>query len=77
MMPEIEEKYLPPDLKEIEKLMEQEILDVLNESPDDSSILRRDNLLAELVFKLEKIVVRFLDSDENEVLVSFLLFLYN
>lgn len=65
MIPKIEEKYLPPDLKEAEKRMEEEILDVLNESWDDSTILRRDSLLAELVFKLEKMVVRFLDNNDE------------
>lgn len=65
MIPKIEEKYLPPDLKEAEKRMEDEILDVLNESWDDSTILRRDSLLAELVFKLEKMVVRFLDNNDE------------
>ncbi|KAI1728822.1 vacuolar protein sorting-associated protein 13D [Ditylenchus destructor] len=52
---------LPPDLRNIEKRMEEEIIDVLNESWDDSTVLRRDNLLAELVLRLDRLIVRFLD----------------
>lgn len=74
LRPEIEEKEknLTPELKRIEKQMEEEILDVLNETWDDSTILRRDTLLAELVFRLDKMVVRFMDSeDDNEVYLIF------
>lgn len=72
MRPEIEEKEknLTPELKLIEKQIEEEILDVLNETWDDSTILRRDTLFAELVFRLDKMVIRFLDSeDDNEVFI--------
>lgn len=41
-----------------------EILDVLNESRDDSTILNRDSLLAEVKLKLERVTVRFIDDFE-------------
>lgn len=65
MWPNIEEKELPQYLKKAEKRMEEEILDVLNESWDDSTILRRDNLLAEIVLRLERMIIRFVD-EENK-----------
>uniref|UniRef100_A0A7E4V7C3 Rad21_Rec8 domain-containing protein n=1 Tax=Panagrellus redivivus TaxID=6233 RepID=A0A7E4V7C3_PANRE len=63
MWPKIEEKDLPPNLKKVEKQIEDEIIDVLNESWDDSTVLRRDNLLAEIVLRLERMIVRFVDED--------------
>ncbi|KAJ1353258.1 hypothetical protein KIN20_009852 [Parelaphostrongylus tenuis] len=42
--------------------MEEEILDVLHESWDDSTLLRRDALLAEVAMRLEHITLRFLDT---------------
>lgn len=66
MWSKAEEKHpLPPDLRHIEKMLEEEIMDVLNESWDDSTILRRDNLLAELVLRLDRLIVRFLDDDDS------------
>lgn len=60
----MEFRQLPPNLRKIEKNIEAEILDVLSESWDDSTTLRRDSLLAELVFQLEKMIIRFVDDDE-------------
>jgi hypothetical protein len=65
MWPNIENKDLPPNLRKIERKVEEEILDVLNESWDDSTVLRRDNLLAEIVLRLERIIIRFIDDDSN------------
>uniref|UniRef100_A0A1I7VNQ7 Ricin B-type lectin domain-containing protein n=1 Tax=Loa loa TaxID=7209 RepID=A0A1I7VNQ7_LOALO len=45
--------------------VEDEILDVLNESRDDSTILHRDTLLAEIKLKLERMTIRFIDDFEN------------
>lgn len=45
--------------------MEEEILDVLNQSWDDSTILRRDNLLAEIILSLERMIIRFVDDEET------------
>uniref|UniRef100_A0A1I7WZT6 VPS13 domain-containing protein n=1 Tax=Heterorhabditis bacteriophora TaxID=37862 RepID=A0A1I7WZT6_HETBA len=58
------------DLSELKKLpqsfnfkdMEEEILDVLHESWDDSTLLRRDLLLAEIALRLEHITLRFIDT---------------
>lgn len=44
--------------------VEDEILDVLNESRDDSTILHRDTLLAEVKLKLERMTIRFIDDYE-------------
>ncbi|VDM63985.1 unnamed protein product [Angiostrongylus costaricensis] len=44
------------------KEMEEEILDVLHESWDDSTLLRRDVLLAEIAMQLEHITLRFVDT---------------
>nr|CDJ94690.1 hypothetical protein, variant [Haemonchus contortus] len=44
------------------KEMEEEILDVLHESWDDSTLLRRDVLLAEIAMRLEHITLRFIDT---------------
>lgn len=68
LRPKIEERHLSPELKHLEEQMESELLDVLSESWDDSTILRRDTLLAELYFRLDQMVIRFLDSGvSNEV----------
>lgn len=64
MWPQMESKDLPPNLRKVEKRIEEEVLDVLSESWDDSTILRRDNLLAELVLQLERMIIRFVDDDE-------------
>lgn len=61
---EIKESNLPPYLKQLEKQLEDEILDVLNESWDDSTLLRRDSLLAEIVLQLEQMTVRFIDDSD-------------
>uniref|UniRef100_A0A915Q7J7 Vacuolar protein sorting-associated protein 13 VPS13 adaptor binding domain-containing protein n=1 Tax=Setaria digitata TaxID=48799 RepID=A0A915Q7J7_9BILA len=45
--------------------VEDEILDVLNESRDDSTILHRDSVLAEIKLKLERMTIRFVDDFEN------------
>ncbi|MCP9261504.1 hypothetical protein DINM_004861 [Dirofilaria immitis] len=52
--------------KEILKV-EDEILDVLNESKDDSTVLHRDTLLAEVKLKLERMTIRFIDDFENQL----------
>lgn len=57
-------RRLPPNLKKIEKNIEAEILNVLSESWDDSTILRRDTLFAELVLQLDKMIIRFVDDEE-------------
>ncbi|CAD6197785.1 unnamed protein product [Caenorhabditis auriculariae] len=44
------------------KEMEDEILDVLHESWDDSTLLRRDSLLAEIALRLDYLTLRFVDS---------------
>uniref|UniRef100_A0A0K0DCQ1 Ricin B-type lectin domain-containing protein n=1 Tax=Angiostrongylus cantonensis TaxID=6313 RepID=A0A0K0DCQ1_ANGCA len=44
------------------KEMEEEILDVLHESWDDSTLLRRDVLLAEIAMQIEHITLRFVDT---------------
>ncbi|KAK5974246.1 VPS13 domain-containing protein, partial [Trichostrongylus colubriformis] len=44
------------------KEMEEEILDVLHESWDDSTLLRRDVLLAEIAMRLEHLTLRFTDT---------------
>ncbi|KAK6047856.1 hypothetical protein COOONC_14639 [Cooperia oncophora] len=48
------------------KEMEEEILDVLHESWDDSTLLRRDVLLAEIAMRLEHMTHRFVDTVEME-----------
>uniref|UniRef100_A0AAF5PWJ8 Ricin B-type lectin domain-containing protein n=2 Tax=Wuchereria bancrofti TaxID=6293 RepID=A0AAF5PWJ8_WUCBA len=53
------------DFKLLEKQVEDEILDVLNESRDDSTILHRDTLLAEVKLKLERMTIRFIEDFEN------------
>ncbi|CAG9534944.1 unnamed protein product [Cercopithifilaria johnstoni] len=59
------ESSLSTDFKLLEKQVEDEILDVLNESRDDSTVLYRDTLLAEVKLKLERITIRFIDDFEN------------
>nr|CAD2137310.1 unnamed protein product [Meloidogyne enterolobii] len=49
---------LNPELEEIEKRMETEILQMLNDTLDDYNILRRDNLLAELVINFARVHLR-------------------
>ncbi|VDN30440.1 unnamed protein product [Gongylonema pulchrum] len=58
------ESSLPADFKELEKQVGDEILDVLNESKDDSTILHRDTLLAEIKLKLQRMTIRFIDDFE-------------
>ncbi|CAB3411172.1 unnamed protein product [Caenorhabditis bovis] len=50
------------ELKENVKEMEDEILDVLHESWDDSTLLRRDALLAQIALRLEHLTLRFVDN---------------
>jgi hypothetical protein len=64
MWPRIDEHRLPSNLRNVERRIEAEILDVLTESYDDSTILRRDTLLAELVLQLERMIIRFVDDEE-------------
>jgi hypothetical protein len=66
MWPKMEFRQLPPNLRNIEKNIEAEILDVLSETWDDSTILRRDTLFAELVLQLDRMIIRFVDDDEVE-----------
>ncbi|NP_001348705.1 Ricin B-type lectin domain-containing protein [Caenorhabditis elegans] len=55
------------ELKDINvKEMEEEILDVLHESWDDSTLLRRDALLAQISLRLEHLTLRFVDSDVHD-----------
>lgn len=55
---------MPPNLRKIEQNIEAEISDLLSESWDDSTTLRRDALFAELVLQLDKMIIRFVDDDE-------------
>ena len=64
MWPRLDEKQLPPNLRKVEQRIEEEILDVLSESYDDSTVLRRDTMLAELALQLDRAIVRFVDDDE-------------
>ncbi|KAI6238683.1 Ricin B-type lectin domain-containing protein [Aphelenchoides fujianensis] len=64
MWPRQAEQPLPPNLRRVERHLEEELLDVLSESWDDSTVLRRDSLLAEVVLQLERAIVRFVDDDE-------------
>ncbi|KAI6230473.1 Ricin B-type lectin domain-containing protein [Aphelenchoides fujianensis] len=64
MWPRHAEQPLPPNLRRVERHLEEELLDVLSESWDDSTVLRRDSLLAEVVLQLERAIVRFVDDDE-------------
>ncbi|VDK72688.1 unnamed protein product [Litomosoides sigmodontis] len=66
------ENSLSADFKLLEKQakyftykVEDEILDVLNDSRDDSTVLHRDTLLAEVKLKLERMTIRFIDDFEN------------
>lgn len=56
-------KIFLPEIQEIFKV-EDEILDVLNDSRDDSTVLHRDTLLAEIKLKLERMTIRFIDDFE-------------
>lgn len=51
------------ELKDNVKEMEEEILDVLHESWDDSTLLRRDALLAQISLRLEHLTLRFVDGE--------------
>ncbi|KAI6181931.1 hypothetical protein M3Y98_00882500 [Aphelenchoides besseyi] len=64
MWPKLEERHLPPNLRRVEKHIEEELLDVLSESWDDSTVLRRDTQLAEVILQLEQMIIRFVDDDE-------------
>lgn len=64
MWPKMEFQKLPPNLRRVEQNIEAEISDILSESWDDSTTLRRDALFAELVLQLEKMIIRFVDDDE-------------
>ncbi|KAK0393450.1 hypothetical protein QR680_000217 [Steinernema hermaphroditum] len=65
VLPDVKERPLPPYLQRLEKQLEDEIMDVLTESWDDSNVLRRDALLAEIMLHLEKMTIRFVDFDEE------------
>lgn len=39
-------------------------MDVLTESWDDSTVLRRDTLLAAVALQLEHMTIRFIDDDD-------------
>ncbi|KAK0428668.1 hypothetical protein QR680_010939 [Steinernema hermaphroditum] len=65
VLPNVEERHLPPYLQELEKQLEDEIMYVLTESWDDSTVLRRDALFAEILLHLEKMTIRFVDFDEE------------
>ncbi|VDK48292.1 unnamed protein product [Anisakis simplex] len=52
-------------LKQVEKQLEDEIMDVLSESWDDSTVLRRDVLLAATSLQLENMTVRFVENVDD------------
>ncbi|CAI2346080.1 unnamed protein product [Caenorhabditis sp. 36 PRJEB53466] len=54
------------ELKENVKEMEEEILDVLHESWDDVTLLRRDALLAQISLRLEHLTLRFVDGEVHD-----------
>ncbi|CAJ0587158.1 unnamed protein product, partial [Mesorhabditis spiculigera] len=54
-------KNIPPAFKEIEKQVEEELRDLLHDSWDDSTLLRKDLLLAEIALKLDQLTLRFVD----------------
>uniref|UniRef100_A0A914XD20 Vacuolar protein sorting 13D n=1 Tax=Plectus sambesii TaxID=2011161 RepID=A0A914XD20_9BILA len=54
---------LPPYLRRLEKQLEEEIMDVLNESWDDSTMLRRDALLAQIRIRMKTFTIRFVDEE--------------
>ncbi|VDM43833.1 unnamed protein product [Toxocara canis] len=69
---EAKESGMAPHLKQVEKQasfyhwylkLEDEIMDVLTESWDDSTLLRRDTLLAAVTVQFEHMTVRFVDDD--------------
>lgn len=43
------------------RTLESEILDVIHDSVDDATFLRRDNLLASMTFSVDEVCVRLLD----------------
>ncbi|KAI3414199.1 hypothetical protein GPALN_011656 [Globodera pallida] len=61
--PKLTKHKLDPELKAVERRMEAEILQVLNESWDESTVLRRDNLLAEIALNVAKVFFRFSEED--------------
>ncbi|GMS84156.1 hypothetical protein PENTCL1PPCAC_6331 [Pristionchus entomophagus] len=54
---------LPSDLREKEKEVDKEILSVLHDSWDDSTILRKDFLLADIAMRIDHITLRLVDSN--------------
>ena len=56
--PQLKKHYLSPKLEQIEKKMEDEILKVLNDTWDTSTVLRRDNILAKLMFDVKGVSLR-------------------
>ncbi|GMR36378.1 hypothetical protein PMAYCL1PPCAC_06573 [Pristionchus mayeri] len=56
---------LPSDLREKEKEVDKEILEVLHDSWDDSTILRKDFLLADIAMKIDHITLRLVDSNSS------------
>lgn len=49
---------LSPEFQQIEQRMEREIMQLFNETLDDSTLLRRDTVLAELILKVGRVFVR-------------------
>ncbi|KAF8360520.1 hypothetical protein PRIPAC_87443 [Pristionchus pacificus] len=54
---------LPSDLREKEKEMDKELLEVLHDSWDDSTLLRKDYLLADIAMRIDHITLRLIDSN--------------
>uniref|UniRef100_A0A914GVN0 Vacuolar protein sorting-associated protein 13D n=1 Tax=Globodera rostochiensis TaxID=31243 RepID=A0A914GVN0_GLORO len=64
--PKLTKHKLDPELKAVERRMEAEILQVLNESWDESTVLRRDNLLAEIALNVAKVFFRFSEEEATD-----------
>ncbi|GMT14509.1 hypothetical protein PFISCL1PPCAC_5806 [Pristionchus fissidentatus] len=56
---------LPSDLREKEKEVDKEILEVLHDSWDDSTILRKDYLLADIAMRIDHITLRLVDTNSS------------
>ncbi|CEF67763.1 Vacuolar protein sorting-associated protein 13D [Strongyloides ratti] len=64
--PIFKSRELPANFKKVEKKMEEDLFEALNEMLDDSAIFVRDKILAVLSAKVEDISLRiFIDNSEN------------
>lgn len=57
--PKLPNHVLSPEFQKTEKRIEAEILQIFSETWDDSTILRRDLILAELMLKVDVVFARF------------------